>query len=75
MLSIISDEINQPEQANPEFLALGTQVKNIVRSLIQEERYEDAQPFIQQLSTLLPKDLEVVRLRQELWSQMENDTE
>lgn len=75
MLSMISDEINQPEQANPEFLALGTQVKNIVRSLIQEERYEDAQPFIQQLSTLLPKDLEVVRLRQELWSQMENDTE
>jgi len=75
MLSIIADEINQPEQANPEFLALGTQVKNIVRSLIQEERYEDAQPFIQQLSTLLPKDLEVVRLRQELWSQMENDTE
>lgn len=75
MLSMISDEINQPEQANPEFLALGTQVKNIVRSLIQEERYEDAQPFIQQLSTLLPKDLEVVRLRQELWSHMENDTE
>ncbi len=75
MLSIIADEINQPEQANPEFLALGAQVKNIVRSLIQENRYEDAQPFIQQLSTLLPKDLEVVRLRQELWSHMENDTE
>ncbi|MCI9357644.1 MAG: glycosyltransferase [Lachnospiraceae bacterium] len=75
MLSIISDEINQPEQANPEFLALGAQVKNIVGSLIQEGRYDDALPFIQQLSTLLPKDLEVVRLRQELWSQMENDTE
>jgi glycosyltransferase involved in cell wall biosynthesis len=75
MLSIIADEINQPEQANQEFLALGAQVKAIVRSLIQEERYEDALPFIQQLSTLLPKDLEVVRLRQELWSHMENDTE
>lgn len=75
MLSIIADEINQPEQANPEFIALGAQVKNIVQSLIQEERYEDALPFIQQLSTLLPKDLEVVRLRQELWSHMENDTE
>ena len=75
MLSIIADEISQPEQANPEFLALGTQVKYIVRSLIQENRYEDALPFIQQLSTLLPKDLEVVRLRQELWSHMENDTE
>ncbi len=75
MLSIIADEISQPEQANSEFLALGTQVKNIVRSLIQENRYEDALPFIQQLSTLLPKDLEVVRLRQELWNHMENDTE
>lgn len=75
MLSIIADEINQPEQVNPEFLALGAQVKNIVRSLIQQNRYEDALPFIQQLSTLLPKDLEVVRLRQELWSYMENNTE
>lgn len=75
MLSIIADEINQPEQANPEFLALGAQVKKIVRSLIQENRYKDALPFIQQLSSLLPKDLEVVRLRQELWSHMENDTE
>lgn len=75
MLSIIADEINQPEQTNPEFIALGAQVKNIVRSLMQENRYEDTLPFIQQLSTLLPKDLEVVRLRQELWSHMENDTE
>ncbi len=72
LLSMISEEINQPAPTNPEFLALANQVKQTVQYLLQENRCEEALPLIQQLSTLLPKDLEVVRLRQELWSQMGN---
>lgn len=70
LLSMISDEINQPEPTNPEFLTLASQVKQTVQYLLQENRCEEALPLVEQLSTLLPKDLEVVRLRQELWSRM-----
>lgn len=70
VLSIIAEEINHPEPTSPEFLALAGQVKQTVQYLIQEGRYEESLPLVQQLSSLLPKDLEVVRLRQELWSHM-----
>ncbi len=70
MLSMIADEINQPALTNSEFLALAGQVKQTVQYLIQEGRYEESLPLVQQLSSLLPRDLEVVRLRQELWSHM-----
>lgn len=70
MLSMIADEINQPEQLNSEFLKLATQVKQTIQYLLQKNRYEECLPLIEQLSTLLPRDLEVVRLRQRLWSHM-----
>ena len=70
MLPIITEKIERAEQDDQEFKMLGSQVKKMIRDLIQERRYPEAQPLIQQLSTLLPKDLELVRLRQELWTHL-----
>ena len=66
MLPIIEERLSRTEQSE-EFGRLGAQVKQMIRGLIGENRYIDAFPLIQQLSSLLPKDLEVVRLRQKLW--------
>ncbi|MCI9470979.1 MAG: glycosyltransferase [Lachnospiraceae bacterium] len=66
MLPIIEERLSRTEQSE-EFERLGAQVKQMIKDLIGENRYIDAFPLIQQLSSLLPKDLEVVRLRQKLW--------
>ncbi len=68
MLPIIIEKLDSPGRADGEFRSLGAQVKKMIRDLIQEGQYMEAVPLIQQLSTLLPKDLDVLRLRQELWT-------
>lgn len=68
MLSVIEEEIKRPARSSAEFEILGAQIKGAIKGLIQENRYSEAFPLIQQLSSLLPKDLEVLRLRQALWN-------
>ncbi len=69
MLPVIEEELEKAGRPS-EFEALGAQVKQMVRDLIQEGRYIDAMPLIQQLSSLMPRDLEVLRLRQRLYSEI-----
>lgn len=70
ILSVIADAMDNPGCSSPEFQMLGAQVKSMVQDLLRKGCYTEALPLIQQLSELLPRDLEVVRLRQELWSQI-----
>lgn len=66
MLPVVEGELEKAGRSS-EFEMLGTQVKQMIYDLIEENRYIDAVPLIQQLSLLLPRDLEVLRLRQRLW--------
>lgn len=67
MLPVIEEEMEKAGRPN-EFETLGAQVKQMVRDLIQEGRLIDAMPLIEQLSSVMPRDLEVLRLRQKLYS-------
>ncbi len=70
MLSVIEGEMQGPGQAGAEFEVLGMQVKKMVQDLLREGRVVEAFPLVQQLSSILPWDLEVLRLRQRLWMQV-----
>lgn len=67
MLPVIEEELEKAGRPS-EFDTLGAQVKEVVRGLVQEGRLIDAMPLIEQLSSLMPRDLEVLRLRQMLYS-------
>lgn len=51
---------------NQEFYALGMQIKQAVREMLERREYRTAEPIIQQLCTLLPNDLEVLRMKQQI---------
>lgn len=71
MLSVIREEMKRPGKVNREFEVLGVQVKEMIKKLLQEGRHMEAVPLIQQLSALLPEDLEVLRMRQEIYGGMD----
>ena len=50
----------------PEFQQLGEQVKEQVRQMMQIGQYETALPIVSQLVQLMPNDLEVLRLKQNI---------
>lgn len=54
------------EQINPEMRAIGEQVKQSVTDLIQKKQFADAYAIVNQLLALLPDDLEVLRLKQQI---------
>lgn len=51
-------------QTNPEFAALGAQIKQAVRELLDNQQYREAEPVLGQLSMLLPEDMEVLKMKQ-----------
>ncbi len=55
---------------NAEFQQLGVQVKQQVKQMIDNQQYEVALPIISQLIQLLPSDLEVIRLKQQILTKM-----
>lgn len=55
-----------PAAGNPEFAALGMQVKESVRQMIEKKQYREAMLIIGQLENLLPGDLEVLRMKQKI---------
>lgn len=57
---------NPPQPASPEFASLGGQVKQMLRKLMENQQWQEAYGVNAQLLSLLPDDLEVLRLKQEI---------
>lgn len=57
---------NPPRPASPEFEILGAQVKQVLHGLMENRQWEEAYGVNSQLVSLLPDDLEVLRLKQEI---------
>lgn len=55
--------------AAEEFQILGTQVKQVLRGLIDAKQWEEAYGVAAQLLPLLPNDLEVLQMKQEILRQ------
>ena len=64
----IDEIMNTPSQAvtSEEFMGLGSQVKQILLGLIESGQWTEAYTVVNQLIKLLPEDLEVLRLKQEI---------
>ena len=59
---------NPPQPASPEFAILGGQVKQMLHGLMANQQWNEAYGVNAQLIALLPDDLEVLRLKQEILS-------
>lgn len=57
---------NPPRPASAEFEILGNQVKQVLHGLMANQQWEEAYGVNAQLVTLLPDDLEILRLKQEI---------
>ncbi|WP_286153207.1 tetratricopeptide repeat-containing glycosyltransferase [Sporofaciens musculi] len=70
LLRYLEEEIQSPKQAVPEeFMLLGEQVKQVLRGLIDGGQWTEAYGVMGQLLSLLPDDLEVLRMKQEILRQ------
>ena len=67
-LSVYLDEKLQPTQqpVSEEFQVLGRQVKQVLYGLIENKQWEESYEVVNQLAALLPDDLEVLKLKQEI---------
>ena len=52
-----------------EFAALGRQVKQVLYGLMENKQWQEAYGVVNQLAALLPEDLEVLKLKQEILRQ------
>ncbi len=67
VIRLLKNNMNNPApNAGAEFQALAGQMKNSLAVLIDQGQYAQAMPVMQQLCTLLPEDLELLRMRQRL---------
>ena len=67
VIRLLKNNMNNPApNAGAEFQALAGQMKNSLAVLIEQGQYAQAMPVMQQLCTLLPEDLELLRMRQRL---------
>lgn len=63
----LNDQLkNPPHPTSPEFEILGAQVKQVLHGLMENQQWEEAYGVNSQLVALLPDDLEVLRLKQEI---------
>lgn len=53
-----------PREAGGEFETLGGQIKEVLQGMIERREYDQAEPIMTQLLTLLPDDLEVLKMKQ-----------
>ena len=70
MEHLLREYDKQKQVGNAEFQQLGVQVKQQVKQMIDNQQYEVALPIISQLIQLLPSDLEVIRLKQQILTKM-----
>ncbi len=62
---------NPARNAGGEFGMLAEQMKQSLSMLVEQRQYAQALPVMQQLCTLLPEDLELLRIRQRLLAKMD----
>lgn len=55
---------------NPEFIALGKQIRGQVEGLIEQGQYQAAFPIISQLCQLMPKNLDALKLKLRLYKKI-----
>ena len=60
---------NPPQPTSAEFASLGGQVKQMLHGLMANQQWQEAYGVNAQLIALLPDDLEVLRLKQEILRQ------
>lgn len=63
----LNDKMKELERpVSPEFAALGGQVKQMLAGLMESGQWNEAYGVVGQLVTLLPEDMEVLRMKQEI---------
>ena len=61
----MEEALKEPVQpASEEFAALGGQVKQMLMGLVENGQWPEAYGVTEQLTALLPEDLEILRLKQ-----------
>ena len=71
LTKLIDEQANRPQTTvSEEFAALGLQVKQVLYGLIENRQWVEAYGVAAQLASLLPDDLEVLRLKQEILCNM-----
>lgn len=74
VLRQISVRVENPVQnTDKEFLMLAHQMKKILQAMLDAEQYPQALQIILQLSSLLPEDLELLRIRQKVLQEIANE--
>ncbi|MCI8723501.1 MAG: hypothetical protein HFH16_07300, partial [Ruminococcus sp.] len=67
LLQSLEEQICSSGQAVPEeFIVLGGQVKQVLHGLMEKGQWEEAYSVMAQLVSLLPNDLEVLCMKQEI---------
>ncbi len=67
LVRYLEDEVQAPKRSvSEEFEMLGGQVKQVLRGLMKAGQWEEAYKVMGQLITLLPDDLEVLQMKQEI---------
>ena len=70
LLRYLEEEMLTPKPAaSEEFQILGGQVKQVLRGLIDAGKWDEAYAVMGQLQSLLPDDLEVLQMKQEILRQ------
>ena len=64
---------NPAPDAGEEFRILAGQMKQSLSTLVEQRQYVQALSVMQQLCPLLPEDLELLRIRQQLFTKMDEE--
>ena len=62
----MEEKMKEPPKVSEEFQVLGKQVKQVLQGLVANEQWGEAYGVADQLLALLPGDLEVLKLKQEI---------
>ncbi len=66
----MEEKMKEPPKVSDEFQILGAQVKQVLQGLIANEQWGEAYGVADQLLALLPGDLEVLKMKQEIMRHM-----
>ena len=62
----MEEKMKEPPKVSEEFQILGNQVKQVLQGLVANEQWGEAYGVAEQLLALLPGDLEVLKIKQEI---------
>ena len=69
VLRLLKNEIDHPAPAaGPEFEQLAAQMKAALSAMLQAGQYQEATSVLTQLLPLLPNDMELLKIQQQLLS-------